>query len=72
MTPDDLVERVATVLYAGHTEDLSWEQTAREVITVALEQAAKVAEDCSVALGRTYEPIHIAAAIRALIPQEPA
>lgn len=31
-----------------------------------LEEAARVAEDCSVALNGTYEAIHIAAAIRAL------
>lgn len=31
-----------------------------------LEEAARCAEDCSVALNGTYEAIHIAAAIRAL------
>lgn len=35
-------------------------------IALALEEAAKVAEDCSVDLNGTYAAIHIAAAIRAL------
>lgn len=35
-------------------------------IALVLEEAAKVAEDCSVDLNGTYAAIHIAAAIRAL------
>ena len=41
-------------------------QARAETRAKVLEEAARCAEDCSVALNGTYEAIHIAAAIRAL------
>lgn len=77
---DTLRERVARALYdverggCWDDEDEYHKQDfynmAEPVIALiraeVLEEAARCAEDCSVALNGTYEAIHIAAAIRAL------
>lgn len=69
---DTLRERVARAIdkslcNARVTENnLFYLPEADAAIALVLEEAARCAEDCSVALNGTYEAIHIAAAIRAL------
>lgn len=68
---DTLRERVARRLAEAQGEIVNdaWRfylDDAAAAIALVLEEAARCAEDCSVALNGTYEAIHIAAAIRAL------
>lgn len=64
--PDTLRERVAKAISDVWDEEGSTVTAADAAIALVLEEAARCAEDCSVALNGTYEAIHIAAAIRAL------
>lgn len=79
---DTLRERVARAIhdglggngwaytdYAGEELVTNADELAKAAdaaIALVLEEAARVAEDCSVTLNGTYEAIHIAAAIRAI------